>query len=200
MSTGKNITDTGSITSDLARGSSAVASVFATLDGKTEIEPESPEGLKATKVSKGKIELKNVFFYYLSRPDQAIFQGINLKIESGKTVALVRRSGSGKSTIIGLIERFYDPIKGQVLIDDRDIIKSYNLKSLRSQIALVSQEPALFAGSICENISYRKEESTESEIKKATICANAHEFISAMEDGYETYCGERGVQLSGGQR
>ncbi|PHU02927.1 hypothetical protein BC332_28178 [Capsicum chinense] len=124
------LSDTGSITSDLARGSSVVASVFATLDGKTEIEPESPEGIKATKVSKGKIELKSVFFYYPSRPDQAIFQGINLKIESGKTVALVRRSGSGKSTIIGLIERFYDPIKGQVLIDDRDIIKSYNLKCL----------------------------------------------------------------------
>ncbi|PHU20248.1 ABC transporter B family member 18 [Capsicum chinense] len=199
MSTGKNIADTGSMTSDLARGSSAVASVFATLDRKTEIEPESPEGLKVTKVLKGKIELKSVFFYYPSRPDQAIFQGMNLKIESGKTVALVGQSGSGKSTIIGLIERFYDPIKGQVLIDDRDI-KSYNLKSLRSQIALVSQEPTLFAGSIRENIIYGKEEATESEIKKAAICANAHEFISAMEDGYETYCGERGVQLSGGQR
>lgn len=176
MSTGKNIADTGSMTSDLARGSSAVASVFATLDGKTEIEPESPEGLKVTKVLKGKIELKSVFFYYPSRPDQVIFQGMNLKIESGKTVALVGQSGSGKSTIIGLIERFYDPIKGQVLIDDRDI-KSYNLKSLRSQIALVSQEPTLFAGSIRENIIYGKEEATESEIKKAAICANAHEFI-----------------------
>ncbi|XP_004239490.2 ABC transporter B family member 15 [Solanum lycopersicum] len=199
MSTGKNIADTGSMTSDLARGSSAVASVFAILDRKTEIEPENSEGIKVIKVLKGKIELKNVFFYYPSRPDQAIFQGMNLKIESGKTVALVGQSGSGKSTIIGLIERFYDPIKGQVLIDDRDI-KSYNLKSLRSQIALVSQEPTLFAGSIRENIIYGKEEATESEIKKAAIRANAHEFISAMEDGYETYCGERGVQLSGGQR
>ncbi|XP_059316351.1 putative multidrug resistance protein isoform X2 [Lycium ferocissimum] len=199
MSTGKNIADTGSMTSDLARGSSAVASVFAILDRKTEIEPENPEGLKITKVLKGKIELKNVCFNYPSRPDQAIFQGVNLKIEAGKTVALVGRSGSGKSTIIGLIERFYDPIKGQVLIDDKDI-KSYNLKSLRSQIALVSQEPILFAGSISDNIIYGKEEATESEIKKAAIRANAHEFISAMKDGYETYCGERGVQLSGGQR
>ncbi|KAK4376956.1 hypothetical protein RND71_003252 [Anisodus tanguticus] len=199
MSTGKNIADTGSMTSDLARGSSAVASVLAILDRRTEIDPESPEGFKVTNVLKGKIELKNVFFYYPSRPYQAIFQGMNLKIESGKTVALVGQSGSGKSTIIGLIERFYDPIKGQVLIDDKDI-KSYNLKSLRSQIALVSQEPTLFAGSICDNIIYGKEEATESEIKKAAIRANAHEFISAMEDGYETYCGERGVQLSGGQR
>ncbi|XP_060215703.1 putative multidrug resistance protein [Lycium barbarum] len=199
MSTGKNIADTGSMTSDLARGSSAVASVFAILDRKTEIEPENPEGLKITKVLKGKIELKNVFFNYPSRPDQAIFQGVNLKIEAGKTVALVGQSGSGKSTMIGLIERFYDPIKGQVLIDDKDI-KSYNLKSLRSQIALVSQEPILFAGSISDNIIYGKEEATESEIKKAAIRANAHEFISAMKDGYETYCGERGVQLSGGQR
>ncbi|XP_016447076.2 putative multidrug resistance protein [Nicotiana tabacum] len=199
MSTGKNIADTGSMTSDLARGSSAVASIFALLDRKTEIEPENPEGLKVTNALKGKIELKNVFFYYPSRPGQAIFQGMNLKIESGKTVALVGQSGSGKSTIIGLIERFYDPIKGQVLIDDRNI-KSYNLKSLRSQIALVSQEPTLFAGTIRDNIIYGKEDAMESEIKNAAIRANAHEFISAMKDGYETYCGERGVQLSGGQR
>jgi len=114
-------------------------------------------------------------------------------------VALVGQSGSGKSTIIGLVERFYDPIKGSVLIDGQDV-KSYNLRNLRSYIALVSQEPTLFAGTVRENIIYGKEEVTEGEIRKAAKLANAHEFISSMKDGYETYCGERGVQLSGGQK
>lgn len=176
LSTGKNIADAGSMTSDLARGSGAVASVFAVLDRKSEIEPDNPEGLEVKNPLRGKIELKNVFFSYPSRPDEMIFQGMNLKIESGKTMALVGQSGSGKSTIIGLIERFYDPMRGSVLIDDRDI-KAYNLRSLRSQIALVSQEPTLFAGTIQENIIYGKENATRSEIKKAAILANAHEFI-----------------------
>ncbi|XAR48125.1 Xenobiotic-transporting ATPase [Bertholletia excelsa] len=164
MSTGKNIADAGSMTSDLSKGGDAIRSVFAIINRKTEIEPDDPKG-----------------------------------IEAGKTVALVGQSGSGKSTIIGLIERFYDPIKGSILIDGCNI-KDYNLRSLRSQIALVSQEPTLFAGTIRENILYGKENATESEIRKAAILANAHEFISSMKDDYNTYCGERGAQLSGGQR
>nr|GMD97891.1 putative multidrug resistance protein [Ipomoea batatas] len=200
LSTGKNIADAGSMTSDLARGSSAVASVLGILDRKSEIEPDDNlQGLEVKNPLRGKIELKSVFFSYPSRPDQMVFQGMNLKIEPGRTMALVGQSGSGKSTIIGLIERFYDPTRGSVLIDDRDI-KAYNLRSLRSHIALVSQEPTLFAGTIQENITYGKENATQSEIKKAAILANAHEFISSMKDGYETYCGERGVQLSGGQK
>ncbi|KAK9938379.1 hypothetical protein M0R45_015122 [Rubus argutus] len=128
-----------------------------------------------------------------------ILKGLSLRIDAGKTVALVGQSGSGKSTIIGLIERFYDPIKGSVFIDEQDI-KNYNLRLLRAHVALVSQEPTLFAGTIRENIAYGKENSTESEIKRAAVLANAHEFISGMNDGYNTYCGERGVQLSGGQK
>ncbi|KAM7464693.1 hypothetical protein LguiA_032814 [Lonicera macranthoides] len=199
MSTGKNIADAGSMSSDLARGGGAITSVLMILDRQSEINPEDPEGFKVKKTIKGLIELKNVFFSYPSRPQQMIFQGLTLKIEAGKTVALVGQSGSGKSTIIGLVERFYDPIKGSVLIDGQDV-KSYNLRNLRSYIALVSQEPTLFAGSIRENIIYGKEEVTEGEIRKAAKLANAHEFISSMKEGYETYCGERGVQLSGGQK
>ncbi|KAL0385442.1 UNVERIFIED_CONTAM: putative multidrug resistance protein [Sesamum radiatum] len=176
MSTGKNIADAGSMSSDLAKGSNAVRSVFAILDRRTEIEPDDPHGFKIKKGLKGRIDLNGVYFSYPSRPEQMIFQGLSLGIEAGKTVAFVGQSGSGKSTIIGLIERFYDPIKGTVLIDEQDI-KSYNLRDLRSHIALVSQEPTLFAGTIHENIVYGNENATESEIRKAAILANAHEFI-----------------------
>ncbi|KAF6157536.1 hypothetical protein GIB67_004474 [Kingdonia uniflora] len=199
MSTGKSIADAGTMTSDLARGADAIRSLFLILDRKTEIEPDDPMGAKIKDTVKGHIELKNVFFSYPARPDQIIFKGLNLRIEAGEKVALVGESGSGKSTVIGLIERFYDPLKGSVEIDGKDI-KSYNLRDLRSHIALVSQEPILFAGTIRENIAYGKENLTETELNKAATLANAHEFISSMKDGYETYCGERGVQLSGGQK
>ncbi|CAI9785118.1 unnamed protein product [Fraxinus pennsylvanica] len=199
MSTGKTIADAGTMTSDLSKGSNAIKSTLAILDRNSEIEPNNPEGSKIKKMLTGRIELKNVFFAYPSRPEQMIFQGLNLTIEAGKTVALVGQSGSGKSTVFGLIERFYDPMKGSVLIDDHDV-KSYNLRDLRSHIALVSQEPTLFAGTIHENIVYGKKDATEAEIKEAAMLANAHEFISSMKDGYQTYCGERGVQLSGGQK
>ncbi|KAL5760018.1 hypothetical protein ACOSQ2_018856 [Xanthoceras sorbifolium] len=199
MSTGKNIADAGSMTSDLAKGVGAIKTIFTILDRKTEIEPEDPEGIEVPKCTSGRIELKNVFFSYPARPDQMIFRDLSIKIDAGKTVALVGQSGSGKSTIIGLIERFYDPQSGSVLVDDCDI-KNYNLRRLRSCIALVSQEPTLFAGTIRNNIAYGKEDATEAEVRKAANLANAHEFISSMKDGYDTYCGERGVQLSGGQK
>ena len=176
MSTGKSIADAGSMTSDIARGGNAIRRVFAILDRKSEIEPEDPQGVKAGGTLNGKIELKHVSFSYPSRPEQMIFQNLCLKIEPGKTVALVGQSGSGKSTIIGLIERFYDPIKGSVLIDDRDI-KTYHLRSLRSHIALVSQEPTLFAATIREHIVYGKEDATEAELRRAAMLANADEFV-----------------------
>ena len=176
MSTGKNIADAGSMTSDLAKGSRAMRSVFAILDRQSKIEPEDPERIMVNKAIKGCIELKNVFFSYPTRPDQMIFKGLSLRIEAGKTAALVGESGSGKSTVIGLIERFYDPLNGSVQIDQHDI-RSYNLRKLRSHIALVSQEPILFAGTIYENIVYGKENATEAEIRRAALLANAHEFI-----------------------
>ncbi|TXG67386.1 hypothetical protein EZV62_008661 [Acer yangbiense] len=160
----------GSSTNDLSKGSSDIRSVFTILDRNTEIDPETTWGRDIKKDIRGRVKLKNVFFSYPARLDQLIFKGLNLKIEAGRTVALVGQIGSGKSTIIGLIERFYDPSKGSVFIDEQDI-KNYNLRKLR-----------------------------ESEIKKAAFLANAHEFISGMKDGYDTYCGERGVQLSGGQK
>ncbi|XP_050223554.1 ABC transporter B family member 15-like [Mercurialis annua] len=199
VSTGRVIADAGSMTTDLAKGADAVGSVFAVLDRFTRIEPDDPEGYEPEKIT-GHVELKDVDFAYPARPNVMIFKGFSIKIEAGKSTALVGQSGSGKSTIIGLIERFYDPIGGTVKIDNRDI-KLFNLRSLRKHIALVSQEPTLFAGTIKDNITYGTSDSTdESEIIEAAKAANAHDFIAALKDGYDTWCGDRGVQLSGGQK
>ncbi|CAI8594406.1 unnamed protein product [Vicia faba] len=201
ISTGKVIANAASsMTNDFAKGSSAVGSVFAVLDRYTKIEPDDLEGYKVEKLI-GKIELHDVHFAYPARPNLMIFQGFSIEIDAGKSTALVGESGSGKSTIIGLIERFYDPFKGTVTVDGRDI-KSYNLRSLRKHIALVNQEPTLFGGTIRDNIAYGAydDKVDESEIIEAAKAANAHDFISSLKDGYETWCGNKGVQLSGGQK
>lgn len=186
------------MTADLSKGTSALKSVFQILQRETKMDPENPDGIKAEKIN-GEIEFKQVYFIYPARPKQIILRGLDLKIEAAKFVALVGRSGSGKSTIIGLIEGFYDTLSGSIEVDGIDIMR-YNLRALRSHIALVSQEPTLFAGTIRDNIAYAKQNATEAEITEASSIANAHEFISSLRDGYETYCGERGVQLSGGQK
>nr|CAB3504328.1 unnamed protein product [Digitaria exilis] len=198
VGTGRVIADAGSVTTDLAKGADAVASVFAILDRETKINPDDPEGYKPEKLL-GEVNLKGVDFAYPSRPDVDIFKGFSLSIQPGMSTALVGQSGSGKSTIIGLIERFYEPLRGLVEVDGRDI-KTYNLRALRRHIGLVSQEPTLFAGTIRENIVYGTETASEAEIENAARAANAHDFISNLKDGYGTWCGERGVQLSGGQK
>jgi ATP-binding cassette subfamily B (MDR/TAP) protein 1 len=133
----------------------------------------------------GNLELRNVDFAYPSRIHAQIFRNFNLQIPAGRTVALVGSSGSGKSTVVALLERFYDPSAGQVLIDGVDI-KNLQLKWLRNQIGLVSQEPALFATSIVANILYGKDHSSMEEVIEAAKSANAHNFISQLPDGYET--------------
>ncbi|KAI3474839.1 hypothetical protein Pfo_030150, partial [Paulownia fortunei] len=197
--TGRVIAEAGSMTSDLVKGANAVGSVFSVLDRHSLIEPEDPDGHKPNKLT-GRIQLVDVDFSYPTRPGIMIFQGFSINIEAGKSTALVGQSGSGKSTIIGLIQRFYDPIKGAVKIDGQDI-KSYHLRSLRKYIALVSQEPTLFAGTIRQNILYgAAEDVNETELIEAAKAANAHDFIAGLKDGYDTFCGDRGLQLSGGQK
>ncbi|KAL3817922.1 hypothetical protein ACJIZ3_003827 [Penstemon smallii] len=181
---------------DLLKGNQMVASVFEILDRRTEILNDVGEEI--TRVD-GTIELKDVEFSYPSRPSVLIFKDFNLKVNAGRSMALVGQSGSGKSSVISLILRFYDPTSGKIMIDGKDI-KKLKLKSIRKRIGLVQQEPALFATSIYENILYGKEGSTESEIIEAAKQANAHSFISALPEGYHTKVGERGVQLSGGQK
>ncbi|KAG6548050.1 hypothetical protein Mapa_010484 [Marchantia paleacea] len=198
ISAGKMIAVAGSMTSDLAKGANSVKAVFDILDRKTEIEPDDEEGLKLERVE-GNVELKGVQFRYPTRPDVVIFRNLNLRVAKGKHVAMVGQSGSGKSTIIGLIERFYDPQEGQVLIDGHDL-RRLHLRTIRTHIALVSQEPTLFAGTIRENILYGREDATEAEIVEAAKAANAYGFISSLEEGFQTLTGERGVQLSGGQK
>jgi ATP-binding cassette subfamily B (MDR/TAP) protein 1 len=198
VTTGRVIAEAGSVTTDLAKGADAVASVFGILHRETKMDPDNPEGYKPEKL-KGEVHIRGVDFVYPSRPDVIIFKGFSLSIQPGKSTALVGKSGSGKSTIIGLIERFYDPTNGVVEIDLKDI-KTYNLRALRQHIGLVSQEPTLFAGTIRENIVYGTEAASDEEIENAARSANAHGFISNLKDGYETRCGEQGVQLSGGQK
>lgn len=205
-------------------GRGAASKIFSTIDLVPHIDSSSLGGLKPDSIE-GRIVLENVEFNYPSRPNVPVVKSITLHFAPGKTSALVGASGkhcsthtsvsfstalpgSGKSTAISLIERFYDPLSGTVKLDGRDV-KDLNLRWLRSQIGLVSQEPTLFATTVKENISHglintRYEHASEADklvvIKEACIKANAHGFISELPAGYDTMVGERGFLLSGGQK
>ena len=145
------------------------------------------------------MEFKQVTFAYPSRPDTVVMDAFSVVANVGKTLALVGPSGCGKSTTVQLIQRFYDPDVGTVLLDGKDI-RNLNLRWLRRNIGVVSQEPVLFATTIAENIRYGREGVTEEEIVAAAKAANAHDFIMTLPDKYETLVGERGAQMSGGQK
>ncbi|XP_057975011.1 ABC transporter B family member 13-like isoform X2 [Malania oleifera] len=193
-----SVAETLALAPDIVKGSQALGSVFGILQRKTAINPNDPTARAVIDV-RGDIEFKNVSFKYPMRPDIPIFEELNLKISAGESLAVVGQSGSGKSTVISLVMRFYDPSSGMVLIDGLDI-KGLNLRSLRQKIGLVQQEPALFSTTIYENLKCGKEEASYIEILKAAKAANAHGFISRMPNGYQTEVGDRGVQLSGGQK
>lgn len=193
------ISQSSSLAPDSSKAKGAAASIFALLDRKSKIDPSDESGVKLESI-KGEIELRHVSFKYPTRPDIQIFRDLSLTIRSGKTIALVGESGSGKSTVISLLQRFYDPDSGHITIDGVEIQK-FQLKWLRQQMGLVSQEPVLFNDTIRANIAYGKDgNATEAEIIAAAELANAHTFISGLANGYDTMVGERGVQLSGGQK
>ncbi|KAM1187428.1 hypothetical protein ACFX2J_023354 [Malus domestica] len=177
---------------------SAAERIMEVIRRVPKIDSDNMEGEILEDVS-GEVEFKHVEFAYPSRPESIIFKDFNLTVPAGKTVALVGGSGSGKSTVIALLQRFYDPLGGEILLDGVAINK-LQLKWLRSQMGLVSQEPALFATSIKENILFGKEDAGIEEVTEAGKAANAHNFISQLPQGYDTQVGERGVQMSGGQK
>ncbi|CAD5194629.1 unnamed protein product [Musa acuminata subsp. malaccensis] len=179
-------------------GQAAAYKMFETINRKPEIDVYDTSGIVLEDI-KGDVELKDVRFSYPARPDQLIFNSFSLFVPSGTTMALVGESGSGKSTVISLVERFYDPQAGQVLIDGIDL-KELRLKWVRERIGLVSQEPVLFTTTIRENIAYGKEGATAEEIQRAAKLANAAKFIDKMPNGLDTMVGEHGTQLSGGQK
>ncbi|KAL8051454.1 hypothetical protein ABFS82_06G148500 [Erythranthe guttata] len=176
----------------------SLTSVFEIIDRTPKIEPDDNSALKPANVY-GSIELKNIDFSYPTRPEVFILSNFSLKVNGGQTVAVVGVSGSGKSTIISLIERFYDPLAGQILLDGRDL-KSYNLRWLRNHLGLVQQEPIIFSTTIRENIIYARHNASEAEMKEAARIANAHHFISSLPHGYDTHVGMRGVDLTPGQK
>ncbi|XLR28358.1 hypothetical protein S83_056258 [Arachis hypogaea] len=184
--------------SSFAAGQAAAYKMFETINRRPDIDAYDTTGRQLDDI-RGDIELREVGFSYPSRPDETIFNGFSLFIPSGTTVALVGQSGSGKSTVINLIERFYDPQAGEVLIDNINL-KEFNLKWIRQKIGLVSQEPVLFTCSIKENIAYGKDGATDEEIKVAADLANASKFIDTLPQGLDTMIGEHGTQLSGGQK
>ncbi|OMO70911.1 hypothetical protein COLO4_28443 [Corchorus olitorius] len=193
------ITQSSTFAPDSSKAKSASASIFAIIDRKSKIDPSDESGTTLENV-KGDIELRHISFKYPLRPHIQIFRDLSLSIHAGKTVALVGESGSGKSTVISLLQRFYDPDSGHINLDGVDI-QTLQLKWLRQQMGLVSQEPVLFNQTIRANIAYGKGgNATEAEILAAAELANAHKFISGLQQGYDTVVGERGVQLSGGQK
>ncbi|XP_078435342.1 ABC transporter B family member 11-like isoform X3 [Wolffia australiana] len=197
--TGVALSQSSGLAPDTSKASSATASVFAILDRESRIDSGILAGKMPERVQ-GTVEFRGVCFRYPTRPDIRILKDFCLTIKAGKTVALVGESGCGKSTAIALLQRFYDPDEGQILLDGEDL-RNYQLAWLRRKMGLVGQEPVLFSGTIRENIAYGKEgQATESEIVAAAQAANAHNFISSLRQGYETEVGERGAQLSGGQK
>jgi ABC-type multidrug transport system fused ATPase/permease subunit len=177
----------------------ATERVMDIIDGTPEIIDTAFDKQKENQRVNGKIEFKNVSFYYDTRPDFEVLKNISFTANQGETIALVGPSGSGKSTIASLILRFYEPKSGELLIDDKNA-QQYGLTELRNNMAIVPQDVLLFGGSIKENIAYGKPDATIAEIVEAARKANALDFIDSFPDKFETVVGERGIQLSGGQR
>lgn len=180
----------------VARG--AAYGIFHVIDQTSAIDSFSIEGYRPDTIN-GDVEFKDVHFCYPSRPNVQVLNGLNLKVKPGQTVALVGKSGCGKSTTVQLLQRMYDPQEGLIMVDGHDI-RSLNVRHYRELIGVVSQEPVLFGTSIKNNIKYGRDNVTDEEIEVATKEANAYDFIMALPEKFETLVGERGAQLSGGQK
>ncbi|OEL18047.1 ABC transporter B family member 19, partial [Dichanthelium oligosanthes] len=178
----------------------AISGILSILNRRPAIINE--DGSKRRTIKDGRpidVELKKVMFAYPSRPDVTVLSGFSLLVKAGSRVAVVGASGSGKSTVVWLVQRFYDPVDGKVMVGGIDV-RELDLKWLRAECAMVGQEPALFTGSIRENIGFGNPKASWAEIEDAAKEANIHKFIAGLPQGYDTQVGESGVQLSGGQK
>ncbi|XP_020197213.1 ABC transporter B family member 19 [Aegilops tauschii subsp. strangulata] len=184
---------------DTSGAPTAIAGILSILKRRPTI---NEEGTKRRTIKDGKpmdVELRKVIFAYPSRPDVTVLNDFSLRVKFGSTVAVVGPSGSGKSTVVWLVQRFYDPLGGTVTVGGMDV-RELDLKWLRGECAMVGQEPALFSGSIRENIGFGNPKAAWAEIENAAKEANIHKFIAGLPQGYDTQVGESGVQLSGGQK
>jgi ATP-binding cassette subfamily B protein len=186
----------GFIISLMAQASASAERIFEILDAKNDVE-NKPDAVVLPEVN-GRVEFKDVTFRYFNS-GEAVLKNINLSAEPGQTIALLGSTGSGKTTIINLIPRFYDVSQGQVLVEGYDV-RDVTIESLRGQIGIVLQETTLFSGTIRENIAFGRPDATDEDIFAAAKAAAAHDFIVSFPEGYDTPVGERGSTLSGGQK
>ncbi len=186
----------GMIITQMGQASASAERIFEILDAKSDIV-DKPNAAKLPQVN-GNVKFENVTFRYFGGGDP-VLKNVTFEAKPGETIALLGATGSGKTTIINLLPRFYDPSEGRITIDGRDL-RDVTLDSLRSQIGIVLQETTLFSGSIRENIAFGKPDATLEEIQKAAKAAAAHDFIMSFPEGYDTHVGERGQTLSGGQK
>jgi ABC-type multidrug transport system fused ATPase/permease subunit len=186
------------IVTQFTRAAGAAQRVLSLMDNIPDIDPEAGDELVQFE---GELRFVDVRFHYQMRPDQPVLSGVNLTIDAGTVCALVGRSGGGKSTMVHMLLRFYDPKEGEIQIDGKNLT-SLNLRSVHKHIGIVAQDTQLFANTIRQNIAYGLEEGsyTDEDIFEAARQAFAHDFITGFPEGYDTRCGERGVRLSGGQK
>ncbi|MDU8929841.1 ABC transporter transmembrane domain-containing protein [Alisedimentitalea sp. MJ-SS2] len=183
---------------ELQRAAGATERLVELLETQDAVrDPETPESM--AKPVKGEITFEDVTFSYASRPETPALHEVDLNIQPGETVALVGPSGAGKTTIVQMVQRFYDPEGGRVLVDGQDV-KTLAREDYRGAMALVPQDPVIFAASARDNIRFGREDATDAEVEAAARAAAAHEFIAALPEGYDSPLGERGVLLSGGQK
>lgn len=183
---------------DLVKARVAAGAIFDLMDTPCQVDRNEEHGLHCVE-TRGDVQVDNVQFTYPTRKDNPVLKGVSFCVRSGQTIALVGSSGSGKSSILQLLMRFYDPDDGRILLDGQPL-NAYKLSSLRRQIGLVSQEPTLFSGTIMDNIRYGRLGASDRDVFAAAQQANAHDFITRLVHGYNTQVGEKGTQLSGGQK
>jgi ATP-binding cassette subfamily B protein len=189
----------GEVYGDLLRAAGATERLMELLDARSPVaSPAHPLRFDAPKGGSA-VALEELTFHYPSRPQTAALSHFNLRVDAGETVALVGPSGAGKSTVFQLLLRFYDPQSGRIVVDGAST-REVSLHDLRTRMAIVPQEPVIFSASALENIRYGRPHATNDEVIAAATAAFAHDFLTALPEGYDTFLGERGVRLSGGQR